>query len=202
MKPSTLPSVNTIRPSKPAATTSMKTRSFIRLSASGLALAALTLCASGASASPKDTLNAADVAFIKHAASSGKGEVKIATLAETKAERPDVKEFAAMIVADHTKVNEELNALAKKKGVELSAVIEPAHAGKFQKLEKLTGKDFDKEFLAELVGSHKKGVANFEKAAKDAVDSDVKSFAETTLPALKRHLAKAEELTAKEVSAK
>ena len=181
----------------------MKTSSITRLSASALALVlAMMLAPQSASASPKDTLNKTDVAFVKQAAASGKAEVKLADLGVKKADRSDVKAFAEMIAADHAKVNDELKALAKTKGVELSEVIEPAHAGKFQKLEKLSGKEFDKEFLAEMVGGHKKSISHYEKAAKDAADSDVKAFAEKTLPTIKGHLAKAEELTTKEVSAK
>ena len=203
MKPSNLLPVNEIHLINPAVQATMKARSFIRLSTSAFALAAVMMCApQGASASPKDTLNAADVAFVKQAAASGRAEVKLASLGAKKADRADVKAFAGMVAADHTKVNDELKALASTKGVELSAVMEAAHADKFQKLEKVSGKEFDKEFLAHMVSSHKKGISLYEKAAKDASDKDVKKFADKTLPALKSHLAKAEALTSKEVSAK
>lgn len=175
----------------------MKTPSILRLSTTMLAWCGMFLLAPHGMAAEKDTLDAADVKFVKHAAASGLAEVKVADLGVQKAENADVKAFAKMIAADHTKVNEELKALAATKGIELSAVIDPKHADTFQKLEKVSGKEFDKEFLATLVSSHKKSVSSFETASKDAKNTDVKVFAEKNLPALKAHLAKATELAAK-----
>ena len=59
----------------------------------------------------KSSLNSADEKFIKRTGEAGTAEVKLATLGTQKAERADVKEFAAMLVTDHTKVNEELAKL-------------------------------------------------------------------------------------------
>jgi putative membrane protein len=181
----------------------MKTKQTTLLTTTTLALcAAAFMFTTNGMAAPKDTLNAADVKFVKHAAASGTAEVKIADLGVKKAERADVKAFAEMISSDHTKVNAELKELAKTKGVEISAVIAPDHAGTFQKLEKSSGAEFDKEFLSTMVSSHKKGVSNYEAASKDAKDKEVKAFADKTLSALKTHLAKAEELSAVKVTSK
>lgn len=175
----------------------MKSKTTSLFSASTLALCAAMLFTSNSSAAPKDTLDAADVKFVKTEAAAGAAELKIAELGVQKAERADVKAFAEMLVKDHTQANKELNALATEKGVEVSAVISPKHAEEFQKLEKATKADFDKEFLSEMVSAHKKCVSNFEEAAKDAKNSDLKAWAEKMLPTLKAHLAQAKELAAK-----
>jgi len=173
----------------------MKAKSITLLSTTTLALCGMLLTAPYAMAAEKDTLNASDVSFIKHAASDDAAEVKLAELGAKKADRPDVKAFAAMLVTDHTKSNEELAKLAATKGVALSGVIEPSKAKVFQKLEKSSGTEFDKKFLAEMVSDHKMCVSNFEKASKEAKDTDVKAFANGLLPKLKAHLEKAKELS-------
>jgi putative membrane protein len=157
---------------------------------------ALMLTSTGMAAE-KDTLDAADVKFVKHEAANGMAVVKIATLGSSKAEHKDVKALAGMLVTDHTAVNAELKELAKTKGVELSAVIDPKHAEEFQKLEKADAKNFDKEFLAAVASGHTKCVKSFEAASKDAKDSDVKAFAAKVLPTLKAHLEKVKELQPK-----
>ena len=177
--------------------TSMKTKTTTLFSTSALALCAALLLAPNGNAAPKDTLDAADVKFVKAESAAGKAELKIAELGVQKAERPDVKSFAEMLVTDHTQANKELGALATTKGVEVSAVISPKHAEEFQNLEKASKADFDKEFLADMISGHKKCVSKFEEAAKDSKDSDVKMWAEKMLPTLKAHLAKATELAAK-----
>jgi putative membrane protein len=183
--------------------TKMNNKRFILKSATTLAFcAAAFMLVPNSMATEKDTLNAADVKFVKREAAAGMAEVKISTLAVTKATNADVKAMAEMLVKDHTAVNSELQALATQKGVELSAVIAPAHATTFQKLEKLEGTAFDKEFLAIIISDHKTCIGSFEKASKDAKDTDVKNWAEKTLPALKAHLAKAEALNTKELTSR
>jgi putative membrane protein len=174
----------------------MKFHSITRLTSFTLAMCGMLALSTTLGAAPKDTLDAADVKFVKTQSAAGSAELKIAELAVQKAERPDIKNYAEMLVIAHTNANEELTALAKKKGVEVSAVIDPKHAAAFQKLEKASKADFDKDLLADMITSHKKCISNFEAAAKDARDSDVKAWAEKMIPTLKAHLAKAKELAA------
>ena len=176
--------------------TTMKSPSILRLTSTTFALCSMLMLASLSSAAPKDTLDAADVKFVKAESAAGTAELKIAGLGVQKAERADIKTFAEMLVTDHTVANKELTALAEKKGVEVSAVISPKHAEEFQNLEKASKADFDKVFLTDMISGHKKCVSKFEAAAKDSKDSDVKMWAEKMLPTIKAHLAKAEELAA------
>ncbi len=176
----------------------MKTLSIALFSTTTLAMCGLLLLGSQSRAEDNQGgLTSAEVKFIKNAAADGMAEVKIAGLAVRKAESANVKAFAEMLVTDHTKVNEELKMLAISKKVDLSAVIDPKDAGNFQKLEKFSGAEFDKEYLGEVVSSHKKCVDAFEDISKDAKDADVKVFADKTLPALKAHHDKAKELHSK-----
>jgi putative membrane protein len=142
-------------------------------------------------------LNAADVKFVKKEAAAGRSVVKMAELAVEKASNPEVKALAATLVTDHTGANAELDALATKKGVDVSAVIDPDAAKTFQDLEKLSGTDFDKAFLDAAVKGHKNCVENFEAASKDAADSDLKIWVVKMTPVLKGHLALAEKLQSK-----
>jgi putative membrane protein len=148
-------------------------------------------------ADDKSLLNAADTKFIKQTGESGMAEVKIATLGTQKAERADVKDFATMLVTDHTKLNEELAALALSKKVDISAVISADASDAFKNLEQETGKDFDKAFLSHMERSHKKSIDNFEAIEKDAADSELKAWVSKTLPSLRMHLEKVKELAAK-----
>ncbi len=173
----------------------MKTKSTSLLSTSTFALCGIVMLATQGLAADKDTLVAADVKFIKHEAAAGMGLVKIAGFGVKKTERADIKAFAEMLVTEHTKSNEELAKLAATKGVELSTVIDPEQAETYQKLEKQSGTDFDKEFLATIVSGHKKCVSNFEEASQEAKDNDLKVWADKMLPTLKTHLAKARELS-------
>jgi putative membrane protein len=148
-------------------------------------------------AADKDMMNSADTKFVKEASDGGMSEVKLATLGTQKAERADVKELAAMLVADHTKANTELEGLAKSKGVQLSAVIPAKAASSFRDLENESGKNFDKAFLDKMEKDHKATIDDFESAEKKAADGELKSWISKTLPTLRAHLDKIKELKGK-----
>jgi putative membrane protein len=148
-------------------------------------------------AADKGTMDSSDTKFIKKASDSGMAEVKLATLATQKAERADVKEFANMLVTDHSKANEELASLAKTKGVEVSAMIPAKAADAFKDLEGESGKNFDKAFLDKMEKDHKNAIDEFESIEKSGKDSDLKAWVSKTLPTLRAHLDKVKELKGK-----
>jgi putative membrane protein len=166
-----------------------------------LAAAALAFQSCGGSASndskanadsaneTKDTsTNAVETGGIAVDANGGMAEVELAKLAQTKGTNAKVKEFAAMMIKDHTMANEELMALAKTKNITLPTTIGADQQTVMGDLQKKTAADFDKGYVDAMVTDHKKDVSLFEKASTDAKDADLKSFATKTLPTLKMHL--------------
>jgi putative membrane protein len=131
--------------------------------------------------------------FLSKAAAGGLYEVEAGKLAEEKAKDQGLKSYGAMLVKDHGAANEELKALATGKGVQLPASLP---ADKKKRLDSIArAKNFDKEFVEEVgLDDHRKDIALFEKASKDADDADVKAFAAKTLPVLKTHRTHAEDL--------
>jgi putative membrane protein len=96
------------------------------------------------------------------------------------------------MVQDHGKANDELKQVASTKGITLPTEPDSAHKKEMDRLGKLSGADFDREYMKHAVSDHKKDVSEFEKQAKSAKDTDLKSFAEKTLPTLQEHLKLAE----------
>ena len=97
--------------------------------------------------------------------------------------------FGSTMVADHTKAGNELMAIAKKKGVDLSK--EKA------KMEHLKDADFDKEYINAMVKDHEEDLAAFQAEAKNGSDADVKAFASKTSAVIKKHLDMAKAAQAK-----
>jgi putative membrane protein len=128
-----------------------------------------------------------DAKFATEAANGGMAEVELAKLAQTKATNPKVKEFAAMMVKDHSAANEELMALAKAKNITLPTTVDSDQQEVMADLQKKSGTDFDKAYVDAMVKDHNKDVDMFEKASNDLKDTELKSFAVKTLPTLKMH---------------
>lgn len=125
-----------------------------------------------------------DVNFIQKAAGGGAQEVANGKMAETQAKSAEVKSIAARIVADHTRLNKELTALANRKGVTFNT------GG--VKAQNLGTGDFDKLYLKWLEEVHRADIADFERAAKSSDDSELKAWAAKALPTLKQHLTMAQ----------
>jgi putative membrane protein len=122
-----------------------------------------------------------DVNFIQKAAGGGAQEVANGKMAEQQAKSAEVKSIAARMVADHTRINKELTALANRKGVTFNTSgVRAQNLG--------TG-NFDALYLKWLEEVHRADIADFERAAKSADDSELKSWVSKTLPTLKQHLA-------------
>ena len=137
----------------------------------------------GAAASPGAVVKMSqkDVSFIQKAAGGGAQEVENGKMAEKQAKSAEVKSIAARMVADHTRINKELTALAKRKGVTFNTSgVRAQNLG--------TG-DFDRLYLKWLEEVHRADIADFERAAKSSDDSELKAWASKTLPTLKQHLA-------------
>jgi putative membrane protein len=134
-----------------------------------------------------------DQEFFTKAAGGGMFEVEAGKLAQSKGQLEGVKSLGGMLVKDHAAANDELKALAAKKGAALPPGVP---ADKQKKLDKLSAaKDFDKEFVNEVgLQDHKVDISLFENTSKNADDPDVKAFAAKTLPTLKAHREHAEGL--------
>jgi putative membrane protein len=137
--------------------------------------------------------SSADAKFMMNAARGGMAEVKMGELAKTKANNADVKRFGDMMVHDHTKANDELIKLAKSKNVTLPTDL-GEHQATHDRLAKLDGDAFDREYVHEMIEDHTKDVSEFQAEADGGQDADVKKWATETLPTLKDHLKAAQEM--------
>lgn len=140
-------------------------------------------------------LSAADRQFMVSAAGSGMAEVQLGTLAAHKAAEPAVKQFGETMVRDHTKANDALAEVAMRKGVALPSDIPMAERREHDKLSKMSGSDFDREYTRHMVTGHQKVADIFRAASRSAQDPDVRQFARQTLPTIEHHLQMAKALT-------
>jgi putative membrane protein len=150
------------------------------------------------SSAPK--FSSADQTFMMSAAQAGMVEVKLGEVAAKKGTKADIKEFGTMMVTDHSKANKELQAIAAKNGVTLPSKLDAVHKEKVDKISNLSGEQFDKAYISEMVKDHEKVAAEFEKASKTAQNPELKSFAASTLPVIKTHLKHAKALASGKTS--
>lgn len=152
------------------------------------ACAAASLSAAPAFAQGTPTKMAvSDALFAATAADGGMTEVLISQIGAKKATNPELKKYSERMIAEHTKANEELKAIAARKGMTLPAAVTAGHQFCEQNLLGLSGEEFDCAYAMAQEVVHKASVAAFEAEAERGQDPDVKAFAAKYLPHIKEH---------------
>jgi len=138
--------------------------------------------------SAHSTLVPADRKFFKKAAIGGMTEVAAGKLAVAQASSAAVKAFGQRMVDDHTKADDELEALASQKDFTLPAAPDAKHQAMLDALQAKQGEAFDTAFIADMKKGHADAIKVF-TAGSQSKDSDIAQFASMTLPTLKDHQA-------------
>ena len=128
-----------------------------------------------------------DDQFMTAAAQGGMMEVKMGELAASKSQNPEIKAFGSRMVADHGKANNDLKALAAKKNITLPTDMSGGQKADYDRLSKLSGAEFDKEYVTMMVEDHEADLDAFQDQADDAKDADLKAFAAKYAPIIKSH---------------
>jgi putative membrane protein len=132
-------------------------------------------------------LSSADEKFVKEAASGGMLEVELGKIAAEKAVNDKVKAFGRQMQEDHGKANEELKTVAANKGVQIPAALEGKHKRTVDRLSKLSGPEFDRQYMRTMIEDHKEDLKAFQREADKGKDPDVKQFASKYVPMIKNH---------------
>jgi putative membrane protein len=128
-----------------------------------------------------------DRKFVEKAAAGGMAEVRMGKLAMERATTPEVKAFGKRMVDDHSKANDELKALASKKNLAVPTDITSEDKATYERLAKMSGKDFDKAYIDAMVKDHDEDVQEFKKQSQAGADPDLKAWAGKTLQVLEQH---------------
>jgi putative membrane protein len=132
--------------------------------------------------------NNTDRLFARLAAAGGKAEVEFGRLAQQKAADTAVKEFAGMMIQDHGKANDKLMELATKADIPLPDRLDPDHQAVREKLEKLSGREFDVAYILAQIEDHQKTVQLLQWEIGSGQDASLQKFAADELPVVLKHL--------------
>ncbi len=135
--------------------------------------------------------------FVSEAAGGGMAEVQLAGMALNHTQNPDIKDFAKRMIEDHSKANDELKPIAASKSMIVPKELGANEKALSDRLSKLSGAEFDKEYVKAMVDDHEKDVKAFQAQAQNGTDAEIKAFAAKTLPILQEHLQMIQNIKAK-----
>jgi len=136
-----------------------------------------------------------DAKALQELAQANLAEVEAGKLASQKAQDPEVKKFAQHMVEDHGKQLAELKRMAQSKEVTLPATLKARHQSMMKKLEDLSGDEFDRAYMAQMVKDHGEALTLVQKTAKQSKDDELKAAAQKAAPEIRAHLDTAQKLS-------
>jgi putative membrane protein len=164
---------------------------------SGLIVCGLACLPSAAQTGASDST---DQAFVDFAAQTDMTEAHLGQLAQQNAASQAVKDYASMLVTDHTNDYTKLTAIATKAGVVVPKGLDAKHEKMIAPFEKLKGAAFDARYAKTMVTGHEAAIAAYNKESRDGQNADLKTYATEDLPTLQKHEDGAKDLQKKKAS--
>jgi putative membrane protein len=121
-------------------------------------------------------------------------DITAGKLAKGKSKDKEVKEFAQMMITDHTSVNKQATDLVKKLGVKpvdnnTSKSLADGGETNIKMLKKLSGKKFDKHYIDQEVTYHEAVLETIDKTLiPNSQNAELKALIEKVRPAIAAHL--------------
>src|SRR5947209_3671552 len=145
-----------------------------------IALSTCALCCAPALAQ-SSTSGASDQKFVDFAAQTDMMEAHLGQAAGNQSENQAVKDFAQMLVTDHTNDYQQLGAIARKANLTVPNGLDPMHDKMIAPFEKLKGAAFDRRYAHEMVAGHEKAIAEYKREAESGENAEVKAYATQVL---------------------
>jgi putative membrane protein len=132
-----------------------------------------------------------DAEFMMSAAHSDQNEMQFSKMALTKGVSDKTKAYANQMITDHTKSSAMLKPIAAKAGVTLPTDMDAEHKALAPTMAKLTGKEFETKYLAQMVTDHQKTANTLKAHQAMTKDTQLQGWISTTLPVVEGHLSMA-----------
>jgi putative membrane protein len=111
-----------------------------------------------------------DKMFLRKTTEGGIAQVKLGQLAVAKASSDDIKALGQKMVDDHTNIDNDIAQVADTMGVMLPKTMSKEDQAEYDKLGKLSGNDFDIEYLSLMVKDHHHDLHAFRIEAASPAD--------------------------------
>jgi putative membrane protein len=146
------------------------------------------------SSTTKSSLSKSDQRYFAELAKANLAEIQAGKLALQKANAEAVKSYAKHMVDEHSKMLEEQRAMGQEKHAAMPAAPDDKQKKAFDKLQKLSGAEFDRAYMEQMVKDHEDALDLVKDIAKKADDPAFKSAGQKAVPDIQEHLATAKQV--------
>ena len=157
-------------------------------------------------------VHAGDRDFVDESLSAGTAEVELGRIAQQRAADAEVKQFAEMMVRDHTQAADSLTQISQQHAIQTRSAMQEHHRDLMERLSKVQGADFDREYMDAMVDGHENMVDHLQTRASEdrfgenkgtvrpegsdnPVEASLNQWAANALPTTRRHLEEARRIS-------
>jgi putative membrane protein len=128
--------------------------------------------------------------YLKEAYIAGLFEIKASELAINKSTNTEVKEYAEVLAGINQRITNDISQMAFSRQIKLPLELSNFQQGKLQNLLNKESKDFDNEYILQLVNNQRWTADFYEKVSKESEDNEISTWAIHSLPTIKDNLEK------------
>ena len=169
-----------------------------RLLALLVSIVAVTACDDDDDDNPVDPDRMTATEFVQEAAESDFFEIQSGQMAADNSTNTDVADYGSMLVMDHTMSSSELMSIAQKNNVTITTPtrqnLDDDEQERLTRLDNASAEQFDLEFVNIQIEAHEDAIELYQEAIQELENTELKAFAQSTLPILQEHLQEAQTL--------
>lgn len=156
-------------------------------------IAVLGVALAGTAAAQSHT----DKSFMETASQGNVAEVEMAKLALKKSQNPDVRAFAERMIKDHQTLGEKMAPFMAQAGLKPSVSMNTMHQHIYNKLNGLSGAEFDKQYAEAMDKDHHEDLKDFRKEINDTQNAQLKPVVIEGEKVIEQHTQMADDLARK-----
>ena len=110
----------------------------------------------------RNKVSSGDKDFVNELGIAGMAEVELGKMAAERSTNAEVKKFGQMMVDDHTAAGDKLKTVASQHNIPVPTALDDEHRDLRDKLAKLQGPEFNREYMSAMVDGHETVVDKLE----------------------------------------
>jgi putative membrane protein len=95
-----------------------------------------------------------DKEYVKDIVIASMAEVELGKLVAERSQNAEIKKFGQLMIVDHTSAGEKIKTIATEHNITLPTGLDDKHDDLRDKLSKLHGAEFDREYISAMVDGH------------------------------------------------
>jgi putative membrane protein len=133
--------------------------------------------------------------LLQELAAVSRYQIEVAQLAQKRSASEQVRSFAQRMLDENTAALEQAQRLAQETGVKLPATLDREHRAAIQRLSRLSGAAFDRQFIAKAgMADQQANRILLERITARASDPRLQRLAVAMMPAVEQNMVMAQEL--------